>query len=279
MPGTLYVVATPIGNLEDITLRALRVLREADLIAAEDTRRTARLLQHYSIATPTTSLHEHNESQRAAELLERLRHGASVALVSDAGTPLVSDPGARLVRAVRTEGFRVVPIPGPSAVTAALAALGLPNDEFTFLGFPPSRSRARQKWFEEVVAGSPRSVVLFEAPHRVRRFLHDAAAVLGNRPIAVARELTKLHEELVVRPINELLLYFADPKGEFTIVIPPGQSAQSEVVQPSADDLRRQIGDMTDKLARSKRQAVAAVARQHGLSTNALYKLLAGSDE
>jgi 16S rRNA (cytidine1402-2'-O)-methyltransferase len=274
MPGTLFVVATPIGNLEDITLRALRVLREADLIAAEDTRRTARLLQHYSIGTPTTSLHEHNEAQRSAALLDRLRAGASVALVSDAGTPLVSDPGAKLVRAARAEGIPVVPIPGPSAIMTLMAAIGLPEDEFTFLGFPPSRSNARKKWLADVVAKAGHTVVVFEAPHRVRHLLSDALAVLGDRPIWVGRELTKIHEELVVRPISEHLRHYEEPRGEFTLAIPPPSAEGLPPAKPDRAMLRHEFGELTQNVLSSKRRAVAELASRHGLSTNEVYRLL-----
>ena len=178
MPGTLFVVATPIGNLEDITARALRVLREVAVIAAEDTRRTAHLLARYAIATPTTSLHEHNESGKSASLIARLQRGDSVALVSDAGTPTISDPGGRLIRAAIDAGIRVEPIPGPSAVLAALAASGLPTDSFTFLGFPPTRSKDRKQWFERAASCSAGPVVFFEAPHRIQATL---ARVLATR--------------------------------------------------------------------------------------------------
>src|SRR5215471_10930236 len=167
MPGTLFVVATPIGNLEDITVRALRVLREVDVIAAEDTRRTAHLLARHGIATSTTSLHEHNEATKAESLVARLQRGESVALVSDAGTPTVSDPGGRLIRAAQGAGIRVEPIPGPSAVLAALAASGLPSESFTFLGFPPIKLNDRNQWFERLKRAAG-TVVFFEAPHRIR---------------------------------------------------------------------------------------------------------------
>src|SRR5919108_741811 len=197
MPGTLYVVATPIGNLEDVTLRALRVLREVSVIAAEDTRRTARLLQHYSISTPTTSLHEHNERTKTPGLIDRLRNGESVALVSDAGTPVISDPGARLVAAAHAAGVRVEPVPGPSAALAALSASGLSGDAFTFVGFPPARAEARRNWLREL-AHETRPLVLYEAPHRIRDTLEDMFSIWGDRTIALGRELTKVHEEMVV---------------------------------------------------------------------------------
>src|SRR5215217_4604496 len=224
MPGILYVVATPIGNLEDITLRAIRVLREVTVIAAEDTRRTARLLQHYSISTPTTSLHEHNEHARTPSLIGRLERGDSVALVSDAGTPVVSDPGVLLVAAAHVAGVRVEPVPGPSAALAAVSASGLQGDQVLFVGFPPSRSTARKRWIESL-RGEPRIIVFFEAPHRIRETMADLLAILGDRTVAVARELTKAHEELVVRPISEYLQRLSDPRGEFTVVVGQAEEA------------------------------------------------------
>src|SRR6187200_440014 len=184
MPGILYVVATPIGNLEDVTFRAIRVLREVAVIAAEDTRRTARLLQHYSISTPTTSLHEHNERARTPSLISRLAGGESVALVSDAGTPVVSDPGALLVAAAHAAGIRVEPVPGPSAALAAVSASGLQAEQVLFVGFPPFRSVARKRWLEKL-RDEPRVIVFFEAPHRIRDTLTDLLAIFGDRIIAV----------------------------------------------------------------------------------------------
>src|SRR3954470_2249349 len=204
MPGTLYVVATPIGNLEDVTLRALRVLREVALIAAEDTRRTARLLQHYSISTRATSLHEHNERSKTASLIARLTAGDSIALVSDAGTPVISDPGAYLIAQVHLAGVLVVPIPGPSALIAALSASGLAKGEFVFAGFPPTRSTDRKRWFTRL-AQEQRVLVFYEAPHRIRRTLEDMLQAFGDRVVALGRELTKAHEQLVVRPTSEHL--------------------------------------------------------------------------
>jgi 16S rRNA (cytidine1402-2'-O)-methyltransferase len=201
MAGILYVVATPIGNLEDVTLRALRILRDVSIIAAEDTRRTARLLQHYSISTRTTSLHEHNEREKGPKLVERLLAGESIALVSDAGTPVVSDPGQTLVALAREAGVRVEPIPGPSAVLAAISASGLPAPSFAFVGFPPSRSNDRDRWFR-ALKGRQELLVFFEAPHRVRDALSRLVMLFDqNKLIGVARELTKTHEQLVIRPI------------------------------------------------------------------------------
>ena len=275
MAGILYVVATPIGNLEDVTLRALRVLRDVSIVAAEDTRRTARLLQHYSISTPTTSLHEHNERQKTPALVERLTRGESVALVSDAGTPVVSDPGETLVAAARDAGVRVESIPGPSAVMAALSASGLPAGEFTFLGFAPNRSQDRRNWLEKM-RKEPRLVVFFEAPHRVLGTLTELGALIGgDAVIGVGRELTKVHEELVVQPISWLLKHFADPVGEFTLLIPPQETnADAAVAAPSGHQLGEELGELTKNGRLRRREALKVLAERHGLAVNELYKLL-----
>jgi 16S rRNA (cytidine1402-2'-O)-methyltransferase len=280
MAGILYVVATPIGNLEDVTLRALRILREVSLIAAEDTRRTARLLQHYSITTRTTSLHEHNEREKTPQLLDRLRAGDSIALVSDAGTPLISDPGQTLVGAARAAGIRVESIPGPSAVMAALSSSGLETPEFVFLGFPPTRSKDRKIWFDGLSA-QPRLTVFFEAPHRVRRTLVDLGAALGmDRLIAVGRELTKTYEELVVWPIRQHLEYFTSPKGEFTILVPPAVPEKGREKQPpSPAELRLELGQLTNIDGSTRRRALKVLADRHGVSVNELYRLLGGSTD
>jgi 16S rRNA (cytidine1402-2'-O)-methyltransferase len=275
MAGILYVVATPIGNLEDVTLRALRILREVSLIAAEDTRRTARLLQHYSISTRTTSLHEHNEREKTPQLVDRLLAGDAIALVSDAGTPIVSDPGEVLVAAARAAGIRVESIPGPSAVMAALASSGLPAREFTFLGFPPVRSKDRKRWLEDL-GTQTRLAVFFEAPHRIRRTLTDLGEQLGpNRAIGVGRELTKVHEELVVCTIEDHIRHFAEPKGEFTLLIPPADQTQPTGLNPPpAEQLRAELGDLTNIEGSTRRQALKVLAERHGMAVNDLYRLL-----
>jgi 16S rRNA (cytidine1402-2'-O)-methyltransferase len=271
MSGTLHVVATPIGNLEDITLRALAVLTRVAVIAAEDTRHTARLLARHAISTPTTSLHAHNEHHKTASLVARLLAGDDVALVSDAGTPAVSDPGARLVRAAIEAGVRVEPVPGPSAVIAALVASGLAGDTFTFLGFPPTRSSARKAWFNEL-SRAGRTVVFFEAPHRILRTLGDIRDSVGDLPVVVAREMTKKHEELVRGPISEVLTRLVRPLGEFTVVIEIGYSTESEASPlPSGADMAAEIGRMIDVLSISRRQAIAEIARKHGRSPNEVY--------
>jgi 16S rRNA (cytidine1402-2'-O)-methyltransferase len=279
MAGILYVVATPIGNLEDVTLRALRILREVSLIAAEDTRRTARLLQHYSISTRTTSLHAHNEREKSAQLVDRLRAGDSIALVSDAGTPVISDPGQTLVAAARAAGIRVDSIPGPSAVMAALSTCGLEASEFVFLGFPPIRSKDRKSWFARL-ANQTRLAVFFEAPHRIRRTLADLGDSLGlDREIGVGRELTKAYEELVVWPIRQQIQYFTAPKGEFTVLVPPpGPTEAGESIMPSAAQIRAEIGELTNSEALTKRKALKILADRHGVGVNQLYRVLGDED-
>ena len=274
MAGTLYVVATPIGNLEDVTLRALRILREVSVIAAEDTRRTARLLQHYSISTRTTSLHAHNEHEKTRALIDRLRGGDSVALVSDAGTPLISDPGHQLVREAREAGIRVEAIPGPSAVMAAVSASGWGAEGFTFAGFPPTRSKDRKQWFEGL-AKIGQLTILFEAPHRLRRTLEDLGATFGqDHTIGVGRELTKAHEELVIEPITAALKRFEDPRGEFTLLIPPRATDSPDLPPPDAETLRDELGRIANSGASGRRDAVKLLAAKYGLSVNQLYKLL-----
>ena len=274
MPGTLFVVATPIGNLEDITARALRVLREVALIAAEDTRRTSRLLARYAIATPTTSLHEHNEAIKSTALIARLQQGDDVALVSDAGTPTLSDPGGHLIQAAIQSRIRVEPIPGPSAAIAALAVSGLPTDRVTFLGFPPVRSKDRNRWFMEARAAGG-TVVFFEAPHRIRRTLEEFQRTIGDCRVCVARELTKAHEELVRGPISEILSGLGVPKGEFTVVAVIGRKTEYDE-PPSVDDrlLLRELGEMTKIAGLTRRRALTAVARRHGLTANIVYEAI-----
>ena len=246
MPGTLFVVATPIGNLEDVSARALRVLREATVIAAEDTRRTAQLLARFAIPTPTTSLHEHNEKKKMAALVERLQRGEAIALVSDAGTPTISDPGLQLIRAAIEAGVRVEPIPGPSAAMAALAVSGLPTDTFTFLGFPPVKGSERSRWFDEVRAAG-RTVVFFEAPHRIRQTLQQLLDALGDAEIAVGRELTKAHEELVRGPISSVIGSLGEPRGEYTVVVDVGHITDIGQRTPPGDrEIHAAFGELTD---------------------------------
>jgi 16S rRNA (cytidine1402-2'-O)-methyltransferase len=273
MPGTLYVVATPIGNLEDVTLRALRVLREVSLIAAEDTRRTARLLQHYSISTRTTSLHEHNERAKTPSLIARLAAGESIALVSDAGTPVVSDPGTHLVAQAHAAGIRVEPVPGPSAALAALSGSGLSEREFIFAGFPPNRSKARQLWLADL-ATETRVLIFYEAPHRIRRTLADMLQAFGDRRLALGRELTKVHEELVVRPITEHLNRNFEERGEFTVVVEGSRRFEGPDVSPDATAISNEFGLLTNNLNLSRREALRSLALRYGISARQVFSLL-----
>jgi len=219
--GALYIVATPIGNLEDISQRALRVLGEVDLIACEDTRHTRKLLSHYGINTPGISYHEHNERERALGLLARLQAGASIAIVSDAGTPGINDPGFRLVRLAIENGVRVIPVPGPSALITALVSSGLPTDEFFFAGFLPAKGNARRSRLAEL-RSLPTTLIFYEAPHRIAATLKDAHEILGEREAVVARELTKMHEEFARGLLSELAARFASGervRGEIVLII------------------------------------------------------------
>jgi 16S rRNA (cytidine1402-2'-O)-methyltransferase len=274
MPGTLFVVATPIGNLEDITGRALRVLREASIIAAEDTRRTAHLLARYAITTPTTSLHEHNEAQKSASLVARLERGENVALVSDAGTPTISDPGSRLIKAAIEAGFRVESAPGPNAAISALAVSGLPSESFSFLGFPPARSKARSEWFERarMIAGT---IVFYEAPHRIQETLRELLEEVGDCRVVVCRELTKKHEELVRGPISEVLPKIAHPIGEFTVVAHIGQSTENGLQRPPEPALiLAEFGDLTKTTKSPRRAIISMLAKRHKLGANAIYEII-----
>jgi 16S rRNA (cytidine1402-2'-O)-methyltransferase len=281
MTGTLYLVATPIGNLEDITLRALRVLREVDLIACEDTRRTRKLLTHFNISKPTVSYHQHNERERAGELADRLEAGASIALVTDAGTPLVSDPGHRIVEEAVKRGIPVTPVPGPSAVIAALAASGLPTNEFLFAGFLPSKQTARRARLTEL-ASARSTLVFYEAPHRIEASLRDALAALGDRQSVIARELTKIHEEFLRGPLSELISKISDrsTKGEIVLLIgPKGEdtcSASSQRAEHSsiADDIERLVLEGLDRKSALKR-----AARLRGITKSQAYRMLLAESE
>ena len=240
MPGTLFIVATPIGNLEDLTPRALRVLGEVDLIACEDTRHTRGLLNRFGIKAKTISYHEHNERERAEELCKLLEAGSNIAIVSDAGTPLISDPGFRIVRAAIERGIQVIPIPGPAAFVAALIASGLPTDQFFFAGFLPARTTARRAMLAELRA-IPATLVFYEAPHRIAATLKDALNVLGDRTAAVARELTKLHEEIARGSLSELAQRFstgAPARGEMVLII----SGANETEIRAGRQVRRRAG-------------------------------------
>ena len=271
MRGTLFVVATPIGNLEDITARALRVLGHVSIIAAEDTRRTAHLLARYAITTPTTSLHEHNENSKTPALIARLDRGESVAVVSDAGTPTLSDPGQRLIAAAIAASIKIEAIPGPSAVLAALAGSGFRADSFTFLGFPPTRSKDRNIWFERLAALDG-TVVFFEAPHRIQATLQRIQTAIGDCTVVLGRELTKIHEELVRGPISAVLEGLAAPRGEFTVVVDiPSVESRAPRATVSDHDLLIELGLMTDNMGLARRQAITALSRKHGRASSDIY--------
>ncbi len=270
MPGTLYLVATPIGNLADITHRALDILRNVSLIACEDTRHTRKLLQHYGIETKTISYHEHNEQQRARELVQTLHEGNDVAVVSDAGTPSISDPGYRLVRAAIENAIPVVPVPGPSALISALVAAGLPTDEFFFGGFLPAKSNARRTRLNEL-RSVPGTLVFYEAPHRLAETLNDALEILGEREAAVARELTKLHEEIKRGRLSELANHYAveEPRGEIVLLIDRTVLAETTTTETVSE-----LVDQFERDGLDHRAALKKAARELKLSRAEAYRRL-----
>ena len=265
MPN-LYVVATPIGNLEDVSLRALRVLREVRLIAAEDTRKTRRLLSAYGIKTPMTSYHEHNKKIKLDYILNYLKEG-DVALVSEAGMPGLSDPGYELIGAANQNGIPVIPVPGPSAVITALVVSGLPTDRFLYLGFLPRRASARKQALKSV-AQETGTLVILEAPHRLQQALNDLRLVLGDRQLAVCRELTKLHEEVFRGTISQAAARFTEPRGEFTLVIEGERGTRQQKLN---NDIEKQLGDMYQRGVKAK-EAITSVAIETGLSRRELYR-------
>ena len=272
MPGTLFVVATPIGNLEDLTFRALRVLKECDVIAAEDTRRTSKLLAHYEIRKPLLSLREHNEVREIPRLIERLASGQSVALVSDAGTPTIADPGVRLVRAAREAGQTVVPIPGANAIAAALSASGIPADQFTFMGFPPATGQARQRWFQ-TLAKESRTVVFYESPHRIIDTLSEIDELSIKRQIVIAREITKIHEEFVIKPNSQQYDGLLRAVGEFTVIVGLSQESRAKEPVDEAEAISL-FGLLTENESIGHDVALELVSLKHGLSRKAIEKAL-----
>src|ERR1051325_1372924 len=271
-PGPLYLVATPIGHLADITHRALQVLNDVDLIACEDTRHTHKLLNHYGITTKTISYHEHNEQQRATELIDRLKQGTNIALVSDAGTPSISDPGFRLVRAAIENDIPIVPIPGPSALITALIAAGLPTDEFFFAGFLPARANARRTRLSEVQS-VPGTLIFYEAPHRLAETLKDAYEILGEREAVVARELTKLHEEIRRGRLSEVTADYADRthiRGEIGLLLDRNVIGAAATQTVSIATLVNQY----EQDGLDHRAALKKAARELGLSRGEAYRKL-----
>lgn len=271
MMGTLFVISTPIGNLEDITMRAVRLLRDADVIACEDTRQTRKLLDHFAISKPMLSYHEHNEASRTAELMERMNAGENVALVSDAGTPLISDPGYRLVAAAIAGGISVVPIPGPSAIMTALAGAGLPTDSFRFCGFLPPKTSQRRKLLEQLKSEWC-TLVFYEAPHRILDALDDIIATLGARPIVVARELTKIHEEFLRGAAEEVRARLADRpviRGEIVLLIGKAERAAQVDDTPVEEAVRA-----LEQQGVARMDAIKQVAKARGMSKRDCYRLM-----
>jgi 16S rRNA (cytidine1402-2'-O)-methyltransferase len=280
--GCLYVVATPIGNLEDISMRALRILKEADLIACEDTRQTMKLLSHFDIHTKLVSYHEHNELTRSPEIVIDLEQGASVALVSDAGMPAISDPGQRLVSLCLRHGIKVVPVPGPSAFVAALAASGLPAEEFTFIGFLPPRATQRRKSLRDLAA-VPRTLVFYEAPHRLLDSLEDMLEILGNRPTVIAREISKIHEEFQHGHLADLVesVRKKAPRGEITVLIGTAdgvpahiQSGDSSTKVTNIVPLAKRVEQLMREQNIDRKAALKQAARERGLTRREAYKQL-----
>ncbi len=282
MPGTLYIVATPIGNLEDITLRALRILKEVDLIAAEDTRHTKKLLSHFGIERPLTSYHEHNEKAKSAQLIHRLKDGVRVALVSDAGTPLVSDPGFRLVREAIHAGIPIIPIPGPSALTAVLSVSGLPTDSFAFGGFLPAKKAARKERLTKLRA-EERTLIFYEVPHRVRESLQDLLEILGDRDIVLGREITKVHEELLRGRVSELISKTRprEWRGEITLVVGGAgkdRDGDKEREKERDRELRAEIQRLRKEGMRVK-DVAEILGERFSISKREVYRLALASGE
>jgi len=276
LPGILYAIATPIGNLEDITFRAVRILREeVSIIACEDTRQTRKLLDRYEIRKALISYHEHNEKDRAQQIVVSLERGENVALISDAGTPLVSDPGYRVVKAAIEAGFNVVPVPGPSAILAALIGSGLATDEFRFIGFLPSKTGARRKVLASIL-NETATVVAYESPHRILETLAEMRELYGERPIVLAREMTKMHEEFLRGSTGEILKQFQSRpsvKGEITLVIGRPEEASAKTNDPATEVLKLQREEGLDRM-----EAVKAVAKRFGLPKREVYRLAAAPD-
>jgi 16S rRNA (cytidine1402-2'-O)-methyltransferase len=273
MSGTLFVVATPIGNLEDITLRALRVLREADLIAAEDTRRTAKLLAHYSISTPTVSFHEHNTRTRIPQLLTRLEAGARVALVTDAGTPGISDPGGGLIEACWEKGVTIDPVPGASAPVTAAVASGFPLVPLTIFGFVPSRSKDRKPWMLRAQAVHD-TLTFFETPHRIFQTLSEIPTYFGERPIFIAREMTKRHQQFIRGVASDVIGRMTAAKGEFTLVVGPAKTMEGAVTTVPDRQIFEEFGQMVDDEGGGRRAAISAVAIKYGRSAKDIYSII-----
>jgi 16S rRNA (cytidine1402-2'-O)-methyltransferase len=271
--GRLFVVGTPIGNLEDITLRALNTLKASDVIACEDTRRTQKLLNHYEIRTRTISYHEHNEMTRAPELVLQMEQGSMISLVSDAGTPVLSDPGFRLVHLAVRHKIPVVPVPGPSAMVAALTAAGLPMNEFIFTGFLPAKKAARRKALKSM-AGFENTIVFYEAPHRIVESLRDIHEILGERDAVIAREVTKIHEQFLRGSISEIraALKKVPAKGELTVILGPGAAPKAR--SGNGSSVQSEVERLKTSEGLDERSALKVIARARGISRSEAYRQL-----
>ena len=274
MPGVLYIVATPIGNLEDLTFRALRILKEVDLIAAEDTRHSRRLLDHYGIKTPLTSYHEHNEQSKARQLVERMQRGESIALISDAGTPVLSDPGHRLVREAIRSAILVSPVPGPSALLAALSASGLSMEPFVFEGFLPAKRKERREKLQSLRAQA-RTLVFYEAPHRLKESLEDIGAIFGNREMVLAREISKVHEEFLRGSAIDLIAKLADRdvRGELTLVI-AGAADEPAATEEITDEIRKLKGQ-----GMRVKEIAALLGEKYSVAKREVYRMVLQLEE
>ena len=276
--GCLYLVGTPIGNLEDITLRALRILKEVDQIACEDTRHTQKLLAHYDIHKPLVSYHEHNEVKRAAELAAAMEQGAKIALVSDAGMPLVSDPGHKLVALCLQNHIPVAPIPGPSALLASLSGSGMPTEEFLFVGFLPARTGERRRALERLRI-EERTIILYEAPHRVAECVAEALEALGDRPACLAREVTKLHEEFLRGNLSEILASLEERpvRGEITLILGPPSADEVRAQGNSSQTLAARVEELMHQAHLDRKEALKLAAKERGLTRRAAYSQLIGA--
>lgn len=275
LDGRLYLVGTPIGNLEDITFRAIRILKEADQIACEDTRHSLKLLNHYDIQKPLVSYHEHNELTRAPELVFAMEQGAKVALISDAGTPLVSDPGHRLVALCLRHKIPVIPVPGPSALLAALSASGLPNEEFLFVGFLPSRGGERKRAIERLRI-EDRTIIIYESPHRVEETVAETREILGDRPACLAREVTKLHEEFRRGTLSEISASLQErpARGEITLVIGAGVVGGARASEASSTTLVERVEELMQQAKLDRKDALKLAAKERGITRRAAYDQL-----
>jgi len=272
MNGKLYIIATPIGNLEDITLRALRILKEVDIIAAEDTRQTLKLLNHYEISKHLISYHRHNEETKSNYLIEKLKEGQNIGLVSDAGTPGISDPGEEVIKKAIQEGIEVIPIPGACAMVNALICSGLDTKEFSFLGFLPLNKKLRKEKLEQI-RRCPNTIILYEAPHKMKATLKDLGDYIGDRRVVLARELTKIHEEFIRKPIEELLEEIDNLKGEMILVIEAGMEQEANIEQDLTIEEQYEI---YEKQGLSKNEIIKKIAKERKTNKNEIYQMFLG---